>query len=242
MRKFTLIAATALVFAMLPLGAAAAPPGSSTGSANAKTHTHWLAGSVSAVGTDSLSVGVLWTGPHDGQLNGQSVTLAVDANTAIVSGKDKTTVALSTIKPGDLVGVKATSSDKTLTSLTASQIRVYCNCHWIGGTVSAIGSSSISVQVARTGPYDTVLNGKPVTIQVDSSTTYIGGKAKSTIGFSDLKVGDGIGVIFSASGFFKAPGFDPSTATFVAKRVHLWQKKVVPSASSDSGAAAGTQP
>ena len=242
MRKFTLIAATAIVFALLPLGAVAAPPGDAGGAANAKPHTHWLAGSVSAVGADSLTVGVLWTGKHDDQLNGQSVTLAVDTTTEIVSGKDKTPVSLSSIKPGDLVGVQASSTDKTLTTLTAKRIHVYCNCHWIGGTISAIGSSSFSVQVARTGPYDTVLNGKPVTLQVNSSTTYIRGKAKSDIGFSDLKVGDGVGVIFAASGFFRAPGFDPSTATFTAKRVHLWEKKTVPPASTDSGAAAGTKP
>ena len=242
MRKFTLIAATAVVFAMLPLGAVAAPPGGDSGSANAKPHAHWLAGSVSAVGVDSLTVGVLWTGKHDDQLNGQSVTLAVSATTEIVSGKDKTPVPLSSIKPGDLVGVLATSADKTLTSLTATRIHVYCNCHWIGGTISGIGGSSITVQVARTGPYDTVLNGKPVTLQVNSSTTYIRGKAKSDIGFSDLKVGDGVGVIFAASGFFRAPGFDPSTATFTAKRVHLWEKKDVPPASSDSSGAASTKP
>ncbi len=242
MRKFTLIAAAAIVFAILPLAAVAAPPGGGTVSANAKPHTHWLAGSVSAVGSDSLTVGVLWTGKHDGQLNGQSVTLAVDASTEIVSGKDKTPVTLSSIKPGDLVGVLASSADKTLSSLTATRIHVYCNCHWVGGTISAIGSDSISVQVARTGPYDTVLNGKPVTLQVNGSTTYIRGKAKTEIGFSDLKVGDGVGVIFAASGFFRAPGFDPSTATFTAKRVHLWEKKNVPPATTDSNAAAGTTP
>lgn len=242
MRKFTLIAATAIVFAALPLAAVAAPLSSGSGTANAKPHTHWLAGSVSAVGADSLTVGVLWTGKHDGQLNGQSVTLAVDANTEIVSGKDKTPVTLASIKPGDLVGVLATSADKTLTSLAATRIRVYCNCHWVGGTISAIGPSSISVQVARTGPYDTVLNGKPVTLQVNASTSYIRGKAKTGVGFSDLKVGDGVGVIFAASGFFKAPGFDPSTATFTAKRVHIWEKKDVPAAATDAGAAAGTTP
>lgn len=242
MRKFTLIAAAAIVFAILPLAAVAAPPGGGSGSSNAKPHTHWLAGSVSAVGADSLTVGVLWTGKHDGQLNGQSVTIAVDASTEIVSGKDKTPVTLASIKPGDLVGLLASSADKTLTSLTATRIHVYCNCHWIGGTISAIGTSSISVQVARTGPYDTVLNGKAVTLQVNGSTTYIRGRAKTEIGFSNLKVGDGVGVIFAASGFFKAPGFDPSTATFTAKRVHLWEKKDVPPATTDSSAAAGTKP
>lgn len=242
MRNLTVLVAAAVVFAILPLAAVASPPGGGSGPTSSKPHTHWLAGSVSAVGSDSLTVGVLWTGKYDDQLNGKSVTVAVDASTEIVAGKDKTPVTLASIKPGDLVGLLATSPDKTLSSLTASRIHVYCNCHWIGGTISAIGSDSISVQVARTGPYDTVLNGKPVTLQVNASTTYIRGKSKTEIGFSDLKVGDGVGVIFAASGFFKAPGFDPSTATFTATRVHLWEKKDVPPASTDAGAAAGTTP
>ena len=243
MRKLPLIALTALVFALLPLSAVAAPPGNGSGSATpTKPHTHWLAGSVSAVGSSSLTVNVLWTGKHDDQLNGQTVTLAVDASTEIVSGKDKTPVPLSSIQSGDLVGVLATASDKTLASLTATRIRVYCNCHWIGGTISAIGSSSISLQVARTGPYDTVLKDTTVTVQVDGSTKYILGKDKKDISFSDLKVGDGAGIVFAASGFFRDPSFDPTKATFTAKQVHLWQKRQVPPPASDSGSSASTKP
>ena len=40
-------------------------------------HLHWFAGSVSGVGDSSLTVGVLWTGPNDGSLNGQTLTLNV---------------------------------------------------------------------------------------------------------------------------------------------------------------------
>jgi hypothetical protein len=238
MRRYTVIAAAAFVFAILPLGAVAAPPG---GKAPAKPHSHWFAGSVSAVGGNSLSLDVLWTGPKDGQLNGTNVTVSVGSDTEIVSGKDKTAVPLSSIQPGDLVGLRATSADATLASLTATHIRVWCNCHWIGGTISAIGGSSINVQVARTGPYDTVLKDTNVTIQVNGSTSYLRGKSKTPISFSDLKVGDGVGVIFGANGFFKAPGFDPEKATFTASKVHAWQKKQVPPASSDTGAA-GTTP
>ena len=50
---------------------------------------------------------------------------------------------------------------------------------------------------------------------------------------------EGVGVVFSANGFFKAPGFNPATATFTAKRVHVWPKRRVPPASSDASAAAG---
>ena len=241
MRKYTVIAAAALVFAVLPLGAVAAPPGGSGSHTPAKAHAHWFAGSVSSVGSDSLSLTVLWTGPKDGQLNGQSVTVAVNGETQIVSGKAKSAVPLSSIQAGDLVSLRATAADKTLASLTATHIRVWCNCHWIGGTIGSIGGSSITVHVVRTGPYDTVLKDHDTTIQVNGSTTYLRGKSKTPISFSDLKVGDGVGVIFGANGFFKAPGFNPETATFTASKVHAWQKKQVPPASSDTGAA-GTTP
>jgi hypothetical protein len=236
MRKFGLIAAAAIVFAMLPLGAVAATTPA------ARAHAHWFAGSVSAVGSDSLSVNVLWTGPKDGQLNGQAVTVAVNSDTKIVNGKDRSPAQLSDIKPGDLVSLRATSSDTTLTSLTATHIRIWCNCNWIGGTISSIGTGSFNVQVARTGPYDTVLKSHDVTIQVNASTTYVKGKGKTPITFADLKVGDGVGVIFGADGFFTARGFDPSKATFTATRVHDWQKRLVPPPASDSGGAAGTTP
>ena len=236
MRKFGLVAAAAIVFAMLPLGAVAATTPA------ARAHAHWFAGSVTAVGSDSVSLNVLWTGPHDGQLNGQAVTVAVNSGTKIVNGKDHSSARLSDIKAGDLVSLRATSSDSTLVSLTATHIRIWCNCHWIGGTISALGGSSLSVQVARTGPYDTVLKGVNVTIQANGSTVYVKGRPKTPIGYSDLKVGDGVGVIFAADGFFKAPGFDPSKATFTAKRVHQWLKRQVPPPASDAGPAAGTTP
>jgi len=242
MRKYTVIAAAAFVFAILPLGAVAAPPGGSGSQAPAKAHAHWFAGSVSSVGSDSLSLTVLWTGPKDGQLNGQSVTVAVNGDTQIVSGKDKTAVPLSSIQAGDLVGLRATAADSTLASLTATHIRVWCNCHWVGGTIGSIGGSSITVHVARTGPYDTVLKDHDVTIQVNGSTTYLKGKAKTPITLADLKVGDGVGVVFGANGFFKAPGFNPETATFTASKVHEWQKRQVPPPSSDAGTSAGTTP
>jgi len=236
MRKFGLVAAAVIVFATLPLGVAAAPTPA------ARVHVHWFAGSVTTVGSDSVSLNVLWTGPHDGQLNGQTVTVAVNSDTKIVNGKDGSSAQLSDIQSGDLLGLRAASSDSTLTSLTATHMRIWCNCHWIGGTISALGGSSLGVQVARTGPFDTVLNGKDVTIQVNGSTLYVKGRLKTTIGYSDLKVGDRVGVIFGANGFFKAPGFDPSKATFTAKRVHDWQKLPVPSPASDAGGTATTTP
>ena len=236
MRKFGLVAVAAIVFATLPLGATATPTPA------ARVHVHWFAGSVTSVGSDSVSLNVLWTGPHDGRLNGQTVNVAVGSGTTIVNGKDGSSAQLSDIKSGDLLGVRATASDSTLTSLTATHMRIWCNCHWVGGTISALGGSSLDVQVARTGPFDTVLNGKDVPIQVNGATLYVKGRPKTPIGYSDLKVGDRVGVVFGASGFFKAPGFDPSTATFTAKRVHDWQKQPVPSPTSDAGSTATTTP
>ena len=242
MRKYTVIAAAAFVFAILPLGAVAAPPGGSGSQAPTKPRTHWFAGSVTTVGSDSLGLDVLWTGPKDGQLNGQDVTVSVTSDTQIVNGKDHSPAQLSDIKPGDLVSLRATAADATLASLTATHIRIWCNCHWIGGTIGSVGASSISVQVDRTGPYDTVLKGKDVTVQVNGSTTVLKGKDKTPISLSDLQVGAGVGVVFGANGFFKAPGFDPEKATFTASRVHEWLKRQVPPPSSDAGSAAGTTP
>ncbi|HVM56724.1 MAG TPA: hypothetical protein VMT74_04605 [Gaiellaceae bacterium] len=243
MFRLTAIAAAVVAFAILPLGAVAAPPGGGSGSqAPAKPAVHWFAGSVTTVGSDSLGVDVLWTGPKDGQLNGTTVSVALNGDTQIVEGKDHSAASLSDIVPGDLVSLRATAADATLSSLTATHIRIWCNCHWVGGTINGVGSSSISVHVDRTGPYDTVMKGTDVTIQVNGSTTYIKGKDKTPISLSDLQVGAGIGIVFGANGFFKAPGFDPEKATFTASRVHEWLKRQVPPPSSDAGSAAGTTP
>jgi hypothetical protein len=205
-----------------------------------RSHSHWFAGSVTAVGGSSVTLGVLWTGPHDGSLDGQSVTVAVDSNTQITSGPKRSPAQLSDIQNGDLIGVRATGLGTDLTTLTATEIHISCNCHWVSGTISSLAGGSITLQVKRTGPYDTVLAGGPVTIGVDDSTVYIQGKDKTPISFSDLEVGDGVGIVFSANGFFKAPGFDPSTAVFTAKRVHQWGHKQVPPPSSDGASAATT--
>lgn len=233
-KSFSVGTAALLAASVLPLTAVAA-----TGKA-APRHAagvHWFAGSVASASSSSVSVNVLWTGPHDTQLDGKAVSVAIDSSTQIVFGKGQTG-----IDPGDLVRVRATATDSTLATLTAKRIHVNCNCHWIGGTVGSIGSSSIVVHAARTGPYDRVLNGHDVTLQVNSSTIYIQGKNKTPITLGDLKTGVHVGVVFAASGFFKDPNFDPETATFTAKRVHEWPGKATPSASTDADAAAGLNP
>jgi len=237
-RKLIIFSAALALFAAIALPALAAAPGSAM--RTPATHSHWFAGTVTAVGTDSLSVGVLWTGPHDGALNGQSLTLAVGATTTISTGPSHTSEPLASIQNGDLVGVRATGLGSDLTTLTATNVHVNCDCHWVGGTISAVGTSSLTVQVSRTGPYDTVLNGQSVTIGAGASTIYIQGKGKTPITLSDLKVGEGVGIVFSANGFFKAPGFNAATATFTAARVHVWGQRDVPAASSDTTSAAPT--
>jgi hypothetical protein len=210
-----------------------------------RAHQHWFAGQVTAVGTDSLSVGVLWTGPNDGSLNGTTVTVAVSDRTRI-NGPHHRPIALAQIQVGDLVAARGVGIGSDLSTLTAAKIRDFCNCHWVGGTIASItpgttpGTGSFTVAVTRTGPYDTVLDSTTITLGTNALTVYLRGPHRARLGFSDLTVGEGVGVVFSANGFFKAPGFDPTTATFTAKRVHVWPQRFVPPVSSDAADAAST--
>ena len=130
MRKLIPFVLAALVVAAFALPALAAGPGASASvSATAgigatkqvKTRSHWFAGSVSSVGSSSLTVGVLWTRQHDDSLDGQVTTVAVNSDTQINSGKDKTSISLSDIQTGDLVAVVASGSGSDLTTLTATR-------------------------------------------------------------------------------------------------------------------------
>ena len=47
------------------------------------------------------------------------------------------------------------------------------------------------------------------------------GKDKKPISIGDLSIGAKVGVVFSASGFFRDPSFDWHSATLTAKLVHL---------------------
>ena len=232
MRRLIAIFALGVFLSVAGLASAdGAPPAAATNG----MPVHWFAGTVTAVGPSSVTLGVLWTGPNDGFLNGQSVNVNVVTRTRINQGPHHRAIALASVAVGDLVAVRATSD---LTSLTARRIHVFCNCHWIGGTVNSVGSTSFSVDVKRTGPYDTVLDNTTVTLQTDQYTVYLRGRNRARIGLSDLKPGEGVGVVFAADGFFKAPGFDPTKATFTAKRVHVWGQRQVPPASTDAGSSA----
>jgi len=242
MRRLTFLLATVplLVLSASALAVPATSAQRSGPAAKAALGGQWFAGSVSAVGTGSLTLGVLWTGPHDGALNGQTLTLTVGPGARISSGSHHTPIALGQVATSELVAVRASGSSSS--QLTASAIHVYCNCHWIGGTIGSINPSgtSFTVQVSRTGPYDGVLNTQSVTIQTGANTVYLRGSHRARVAFSDLQIGQGVGVVFSASGFFKAPGFDASTATFTAARVHVWAHRQVPPPSSDAASAAQT--
>ncbi len=242
MRRLILIFATGVFLSVAGIAAADNSPTTTTTGTTTTAPTPavhllkpWFAGQVSAVGSSSLTVGVLWTGPNDGSLNGTTVTVATSDSTRI-NGPHHKPIALADIQVGDLVAVRALGND--LTSLTATKIRDFCNCHWVGGTIASAGNGSFTVNVKRTGPYDTVLDNTTITLGTNANTVYLRGPHHGRIGFSDLKVGEGVGVVFSANGFFKAPGFDPTTATFTASRVHVWPRRVVPPASSDAASAA----
>jgi Domain of unknown function (DUF5666) len=197
------------------LVAAVALPLSALGDNTTPTATKgggWFAGAVTSTSSSSVSLDVLWTGPHDTQLNGTNVTVDIDSSTKIVYGKGHTS-----IEDGDLIGVRATGIGSA--TLTAKEIHVRCNCHFAAGTLGSIGASSFAVNVSRTGPYDTVLKGNAVTFQVNGSTVFVRGKDMTAGAISDLKTGEKVAVIFAATGFFKDPNFNWQTATFTAKHV-----------------------
>src|SRR5438105_1452043 len=143
MRRIIVLAAALGLLAAVPLALGESP----------KAPRHHFAGAVTAVSGNSLTVTVLWTGKHDTQLLGQTETVTVTSDTAITAGREHKPVALSSIQTGDLVGLGVTSAGTDLTSLTAVRIHVSCNCHWIGGTIASISSSSLVVHVAKTGPF-----------------------------------------------------------------------------------------
>lgn len=196
----------AAVLPMSALGDTTAPKGG------------WFAGAVTSAGPSSVSLDVLWTGKHDTQLNGTSVTVGIGSGTQIVFGRGQSSIA-----QGDLIRVHALGIGST--SLTARRIHVDCNCHYIGGRLNAISNGTLRIGGIRSGPYDTVLRGETVTVHLGDSTLYIQGREKKQITLNDLGVGDRVGVIFAASGFFKDPSFEWQNATFTAARVHDFPRR-----------------
>jgi len=236
MRKLISLLAAGVFLSVAGFASADTTTPTTTPTTTAPAATHWFAGTVTGVGSGTLTVGVLWTGPNDGSLNGQSVTVAAGDHTRINQGPHRHPIALADIQNGDLVAIRAAGTAPS--GLTAARIHVYCNCHWIGGTIGTIGSGSFTVNVKRTGPYDTVLNSTTVTLQVNASTVYLRGRHGARIGFSDLQPNENVAVVFAADGFFKAPGFDPTKATFTAKRVRVLGPHQQPLQATDATATA----
>jgi hypothetical protein len=202
MKRTALAIAAALLLAA-PLSALADnPPPSSITSTTSSNPTaanpEAFAGSVVSASSTSLTVNVIWS--RKGSASGTE-TVGIDASTQIVYGKHQTS-----IDPGDLVRVIAANG-------TAKRIHVNCNCHFAAGTLDAISTSKLRVQVERTGPYDTVLKGNNVTFDIGSAT------------LPNLSVGDKVAVVFSADGFFKDPSFDWQNATFTVLHLRVVHDK-----------------
>lgn len=82
---------------------------------------------------------------------------------------------------------------------------------------AAATGASFAVQVSRTGPYDSVLAAQTITLQTNDDKVYPRGARRVRIVFSNIKVGEGLGVVFLANGFFKAPGFVASRSVWPAR-------------------------
>src|SRR5579871_3566644 len=85
MRKLISLLAVGVFLSVAGYALADTTPSTSTTTTTTTTTppaaAHWFAGTVTGVGSNSLTVGVLWTGPNDGSLNGQTVTVTTTDNT-----------------------------------------------------------------------------------------------------------------------------------------------------------------
>ncbi len=170
-------------------------------------------GEVTAVGADSLTISVDRTGRRATELQGRTITVSVPEGTPITLGSDKTPITLGQIEVGSRAGVGATQ-DQASGVWTAARVHVGRGNHWFAGKVTAVGSSSITVAVGRTGAHDRQLHGTTVTVPVDGSTRFLLGKAKTPIALGDVKVGDRVGVLVHSPGGDLAKGM-------TAVRVHV---------------------
>ena len=132
-KAFGIVAAVALAIPFAALADNSPPGGGSsttttTSSPPKEAHAgaHWFAGAVTSAGSGSITVDVLMTGKHDTQLDGTSVSVAIDSSTEIHYGKGK-----SSIEAGDLVGVSATGTGAS--SLIARRINVTLQLPLRGG-------------------------------------------------------------------------------------------------------------
>src|SRR3954467_2337817 len=106
MRRLISLLAVGVFLSVAGFASADTTPTTSTPTTTAPVPAHWFAGTVTAVGSGTPTVGVLWAGPNDGSLNGQSVTVAVTDHTRISQGDPRRhhhPIALADVQAGDLV-------------------------------------------------------------------------------------------------------------------------------------------
>lgn len=77
---------------------------------------------------------------------------------------------------------------------------------WFAGAVTAATPSAVSLNVLRTGPHDTQLNGTGVIVDITSATQIVYGKTQTSIDPGDL-------IRVRASGI--------GTSTLTARRIHV---------------------
>jgi len=109
-----------------------------------------------------------------------------------------------------IVGIAAllAAAAVPLTAGADTSPSTHANGAWFAGAVTAASSSSVSLDVLWTGKHDTQLNGKNVTVAIDSSTKIVYGKGQTTIDPGDLVR-------------IHATAADPTLASLTAKRIHV---------------------
>jgi len=214
-----LIAAT--VFAAPALAASpsvaapggAVPAGAGQGTVGRAAVAHvWLAGTVTAVGPSSLTLTVSRTGPHDTQLNGQTLVVATAASTAVTRGKDATSITLGDVKVGDLVGISAAGD--AASALTATRIAVREICHMASGTVTGVNGATVTFAVDRAGKDVPQLVGQTLSVQVAPDAVIVQGKDKSPAQLSAVQTGARVTVALMAEG-------NDLTKALTADKVHI---------------------
>lgn len=208
MRKLTTILAAALV-AIAASATVALADGGTPPTAHPIAIVH-LGGTITAVGSDSISLQVAKADRIGSSLVGQTVTIAVDASTRITVGKESG--SLADLKTGARAVVVATGFPG---NLLAMRIRAgkgpEAQVHAFGGAVTAVGSGSLTIEVDRTGKHDTELMGQTITVSVPDGTPITLGEDKTPIKLSDVQVGWRAGVAATQD----------SSGAWTATRVHV---------------------
>ena len=189
MRRLLIFIAAALVACV-----AAATAVAETGKASQQCtpRTYAFAGSVTAIGSNSITVQVDKSYGHDEGLSGHSVTVNVNASTRIQ--RDGKEIQLSDLVQGEHVAVSATGcrGEGPNQTFTAKLIRAGDRELSLGGSVVSVGTSSLTVEVDHKGPATdaatAALVGKQLTVAVTSATKIT--RDGKPIQLSDLVTGE----------------------------------------------------